>query len=65
VEQRDESPTNPIPLWFTVILAATSGSDKAPTNFVFFALGENDNNNERADLDFLPPTGQAAAVAGT
>jgi hypothetical protein len=52
---------NPVPHWFPVILAATTGSYKSASNFVFFALCENDNNNERADLDFIPPSSNAVA----
>ncbi len=47
---------------FRIILAVTRDSYKAHANFVFFVLAENDNNYERADLDFAPPSGQSAAV---
>ena len=47
---------------FRIILAVTRDSYKARANFVFFVLAENDNNYERADLDFAPPSGQSAAV---
>jgi hypothetical protein len=45
-----------------IILSAASNSYKAPTNFVFFVLAENDNNNETGDLDFAPRKRQSASA---
>ncbi len=45
-----------------IILAVTPDSYKAPINFVFFVLAENDNNYERSELDVPPRSGQCAAV---
>jgi len=39
---------------FRIILAVARGSYKSATNFVFFVLAENDNNNEKGDLDCPP-----------
>jgi hypothetical protein len=47
-----------------IILAAAWYSYKSPTNFVFFVLAENDNNNEKGDLDFAASSGQARGSKG-
>jgi hypothetical protein len=45
-----------------IILAAASDCYKSATNFVFFVLAENDNNNEKGDLDFTPLKRQSSSA---
>jgi hypothetical protein len=45
------NPVRVISFGVRIILAVTSKSYKAATNFVFFVLAENDNNYETAELD--------------
>jgi membrane protease YdiL (CAAX protease family) len=45
-----------------IILAAAWGRYKAATNFVFFVLAENDNNNEKGALDVAPRNRQSSSA---
>jgi hypothetical protein len=46
------NPVRVISFGVRIILAVTRETYKAPTNFVFFVLAENDNNYERVEMDF-------------